>query len=96
MKLRLTINVPNWLDRICTWPLLTCRLLRFGYPFRRIPLTEGKFAIVDPADFYHFNNFDWCTKRERKCFYAVRFNNLCDKGPKNNPWYLQSKPGQVS
>jgi hypothetical protein len=76
------ITVPNWLDRIFTWPVMVYRQCKFGYPFRRIPLTESKFAIVDQADFYHFNNFDWCAKREHRCFYAVRFNNHCDKGPK--------------
>lgn len=40
MKLRFTINVPNWLDRIFSWPILTYRRLRFGHPFRRIPLTD--------------------------------------------------------
>ena len=79
MKLRLTISVPNWLDRIVAWPITAYRKRSYGYPFRRIHLTEGKFAIVDPQDFYKFNNFEWCLKEERKCFYAVRFNNRCGK-----------------
>jgi hypothetical protein len=69
------IKVPNWLDRICTWPLLTYRLLRFGYPFRRIPVGEGKFAIVDPSDFYWLNNFHWSFRTRCRCFYAIRFFN---------------------
>jgi hypothetical protein len=81
MKLRLTITVPNWLDRIFTWPLLTYRRLRFGYPFRRIHLTDGMFALVDPQDFYWLNNFDWFSKINRTSFYAVRFNNDLPKGP---------------
>jgi hypothetical protein len=72
MKLHLTINVPNWLDRIFTFPLLTCRRLKYGYPFRRIHLTEGKFALVDPQDFYWLNNFDWCADGKGDCIYAVR------------------------
>jgi hypothetical protein len=72
MKLRLTINVPNWLDRICAWPLLVYRQWKFGYPFRRIRLTEGKFAIVDPQDFYHLNDFDWVADGKGDNIYAIR------------------------
>jgi hypothetical protein len=72
MKLRLTINVPNWLDHIFTWPLLTYRLLRYGYPFRRIRLTEGKFTIVDPPDFYRLNSFDWLCSGRDDNLYAAR------------------------
>jgi len=72
MKLRLTINVPNWLDKICAWPVLVYRQRKFGYPFRRIPLTEGKFTIVDPQDFYHLNNFDWVADGKGDNIYAVR------------------------
>ncbi len=75
MKLRLTINVPNWLDRICAWPALLYRRRKYGYPFRRIPLTEGKFTIVDPLDFYRFNNFQWCAVKHKSLFHAVRLIN---------------------
>ena len=40
MKVRLTIKFPDWLDKFCTFPLLTYRLLRYGYPFRKIRLTD--------------------------------------------------------
>jgi hypothetical protein len=69
------IKVPNWLDLIFAWPVLLYRKRKYGYPFRKIRLTEGKFAIVDPQNFYWLNNFDWCAKEYRGCFHAVRFNN---------------------
>jgi hypothetical protein len=72
MKLRLTINVPNWLDRICAWPTLLYRCRKYGYPFRRIPLTEGKFTIVDPQDFYQLNHFDWVADGKGNNIYAIR------------------------
>jgi len=81
MKLHLTISIPNWLDRIFTWPVLTFRRLRFGQPYRKIRLTEGKFTLVDQNDFYWLNNFDWFTKRNNKSFYAVRLDNDCAKWP---------------
>jgi len=72
MKVRFTINVPNCLDKFCSWPLLTYRRLRFGYPFRKIALTEGKFTIVDPSDFYLLNAFDWLTCGRDDNLYAAR------------------------
>jgi hypothetical protein len=75
MKVNLTFRIPDLLDRICVWPLLHYRRRKFGYPFRRIPLTEGKFAIVDPPDFYRFNNFQWCAVKHKSLFHAVRLVN---------------------
>jgi hypothetical protein len=76
VKIKISIMVPDWLDRICAWPVLEYRKRKYGYPFRRIPLTDGKYTIVDPPDYYRFNSLDWCA---RKCpsgvFYAVKFNN---------------------
>jgi len=80
MKLNLTINVPNWLDRIFTCPLLTYRLLRYGYPFRKIPLGEGRFTIVDQKDFYWLNNFHWTVTGNDEHIYAVR--NVIKSGAK--------------
>ena len=72
MTLHLTIRVPNWLDFIFAFPLLTFRRLRFGYPFRKIRLTERKFTIVDPADFYRLNSFYWLTCGKNGNLYAAR------------------------
>jgi len=46
---------------------------KYGYSFRRIPLGEGKFTIVDEQDFYRFNNFNWCPQENGPDIYAVRF-----------------------
>ena len=81
MKLRITVKVPNWLDRICSWPAMAYRKRKYGYSYRRIHLTEGKFTIVDQQDFYELNDFDWVTKRNNKSFYAVRLDNDCAKWP---------------
>jgi hypothetical protein len=70
------IKVPNWLDFIFAFPLLTFRRFRFGYPFRRILLTEGKFTIVDPADFYRLNSFYWLTCGKNDNLYAARLIRL--------------------
>jgi hypothetical protein len=56
------------------------RKWREGEPYRRIGLTDGKFAIVDEADYYRLGNFGWCAKT---CFgrtYAIRFVDTPKRG----------------
>ncbi|MFC1794763.1 AP2 domain-containing protein [Planctomycetota bacterium] len=45
---------------------------RYGYRFRRIPLTQGKYAIVDPEDFERLNKHKWYVSKSPNTFYAVR------------------------
>ena len=52
--------------------LLLYRRARYGYAFRRIPLTQGKYAIVDPDDFEQLNKHKWYTVKSTNTFYAVR------------------------
>ncbi|MCJ7777079.1 MAG: HNH endonuclease [Sedimentisphaerales bacterium] len=72
MTTKLTISVPVWLDRLCAWPVLTFRRQKFGFPFRKIYLGEGKFTIVEPQDYYWLNTFNWCPKGNGPRIYAVR------------------------
>lgn len=48
------------------------RLLWYGYTFRRIPLTQGKYAIVDVADYDRLKEYKWHAQRDDRTFYAVR------------------------
>lgn len=48
------------------------RRLRYGYPFRRIRLTQGKYAIVDPENYERLNRKKWYAVKEGRSFYAVR------------------------
>lgn len=66
------IKIPIWVDMIIVWPVLLYRRVRFGYPFRRIPLGEGRFAIVDPLIFYKLNKYHWTIEGRKDCIYAVR------------------------
>ncbi|MBN2019672.1 MAG: HNH endonuclease [Sedimentisphaerales bacterium] len=78
MAAALTIPIPNWLDRICACPILLFRRCRYDYPFRKIPLGNGLFAIVDPDDFYWLNQYRWIAKGKDDCLYAVRFDRNAD------------------
>ncbi|MGA2323963.1 MAG: AP2 domain-containing protein [Sedimentisphaerales bacterium] len=72
MKLNLTIRIFNCLDFIFTCPLLTCRLLRYGYTFRKIYLGLGCFTIVEPRDYYLIRHFKWFVHGNGSNLYAAR------------------------
>ncbi len=72
VTINIALKLPLCIDRILVWPLLLYRRLRYGYPFRRIPLGSGLFTIVDSEDFYTFNKYRWCAKVNGPRIYAVR------------------------
>ena len=39
-----------------------------------IPLTQGKFAIVDAEDYDRLSKYKWCANKSRRSYYAVRSN----------------------
>jgi hypothetical protein len=53
-------------------PVLLYRRIRYGYAFRRIPLTRGLYAIVDPDDFWRLSRYKWCALQDQSTFYAIR------------------------
>ncbi len=64
--------------------VLLYRRLRFGYPFRRIPLTQGKYAIVDPQDYDRLTKYKWHVHKAPHTFYAVRSLTNGKKQPRKN------------
>ncbi len=71
MSAQLTIKIPVWLDRFFTFPLLAFRLLRYGYTFRRIYLSEGEWTILDEEDYYKYGGYKWILGGCKKKFYAM-------------------------
>ncbi|MGA2092078.1 MAG: acyl-CoA dehydratase activase [Sedimentisphaerales bacterium] len=72
MKVSLTIGIPIWLDRICVWPVLLYRKIKYGYTFRRIYLGEGVWTILDQQDYYRLRDFKWWARGNGTNLYAVR------------------------
>jgi hypothetical protein len=54
-----SLNIPDWLVKPVIAAVLLYRRLRCGCAFRRIPLTRGKFAIVDPDDYDRLCEHKW-------------------------------------
>jgi hypothetical protein len=74
IKFTFTISIPDWLAGLFVAVMLLCRRIRYGYPFRRIPLTRGKYAIVDPEHYERLNKYKWYAGKSSSSgtFYASR------------------------
>ena len=66
------IYLPEFIFRLRVWLMLRYRKRHYGYAFRRIPLTQGKFAIVDPEDYDKLAKYKWFAARFERGFYALR------------------------
>jgi hypothetical protein len=60
---KITITIPIWLDKILIQPVLIYRRLKYGFAYRRIPVGEGYFAIVDQCKYYFLNQFHWILRK---------------------------------
>ena len=72
MSAKLTISIPEWLDKICAWPVMPYRKHKYGYAYRRINLGEGEWTILDQEDYYRLNRFKWCAVSNDRKVYAAR------------------------
>jgi len=72
MKITLVLAIPAILAPPLVRIALLYRRLRFGYPFRKIPLTKGKYAIVDPQDYQRLSKYNWHATVAPNTCYAAR------------------------
>jgi hypothetical protein len=72
VTIAIRIAIPGWLERLVVPVVLLWRRLRYGYSFRRIPLTKGLFAIVDPDVYTELSRYRWHASRGRQTYYAQR------------------------
>jgi hypothetical protein len=74
-KIYLPIPVPKVFKRIRVWFVLRHREKHYGFAFRLIELTQGKYAIVDPEDYGELNRHKWFAKNDKNTYYAARIEN---------------------
>ncbi len=69
-----SLPVPAIYVRIVVWITLLYRRIRYGCAFRRIKLTQGYFAIIDPADYPALSKYNWriCRTKGKNTLYAER------------------------
>jgi len=79
LEYNIKIKIPSWLDFSLALPLLLYRRVRYGYTFRRIPLTRGKFAIVDPDDYPELKKYKWFATKNGSTFYAKRHTRFTER-----------------
>jgi len=72
VNISVSLSVPTILVRIPVWIVLLYRRLRYGYSFRLIKLTRGKYAKVDQDDFERLNRYKWNVLSSRGTHYARR------------------------
>ena len=66
------IRIPPRLENLAVLPVLLYRKLRYGCTFRRIGLSQGKYAIVDPADYERLSRHKWYVSKRGHTYYAIR------------------------
>jgi hypothetical protein len=74
-KLTLIIPIPKIITGFVLWFVLHHRKKHYGYPFRKIKLTKGKYAIVDPEDYEKLIEYNWFAVKDPHTFYAQRNGN---------------------
>ncbi len=74
-NVQIQYNVPPVLERLSVAAVLKYRLYQYGCAFRKIELTQGKYAIVDPEDYEELNKYKWFAKKTKHTYYAARMEN---------------------
>jgi|GEM_PF-184242 len=69
---KFTIKIPDWLEKPVLCVVLRYRRIRYGYPFRRIPLGQQKYAIVDPENYEALTKYKWHICKGANTSYAKR------------------------
>lgn len=73
MYFNLRIRVPLFLGKFFLWLYRLYQKIRYGQSIRFIPLNNGRFAIVDSADYEKLTRYNWSVRISPE--YAMRMEN---------------------
>lgn len=71
-RFKFEVHLPGWVDLLLAAGILLYRRVRYGYGFRRIPLTQGYYAKVNQRDFVRISRYKWHLQRYKCVCYAAR------------------------
>jgi hypothetical protein len=80
------LKIPTFIEKPLLFIVMLYRRLRYGYPFRRIPLSRGKFAIVDPEDYPRLAKHKWHLAESPTSSYAARWSRPQNTNKRNRIW----------
>jgi len=78
IKINIILWLPAQIEHAAVALLLVYRRLRYKYVFRRIKLTKGYYAKVDPDLYESLNKYKWCVTGTGP-FYAITYLKDPDK-----------------
>lgn len=84
--IRIVFNISIWIGRGTVFLLHLYRRLRCGYEFRRIPLTQGKFAVIDPEDYERLSKYKWHLVKSPTGMYAARWQRFAYTNKRKRIW----------
>ncbi|OHB59233.1 MAG: hypothetical protein A2173_09735 [Planctomycetes bacterium RBG_13_44_8b] len=71
-KIPFYIPIPFIIEKVILFFLLRYRKVCYGTAFRKIKLTQSKYAVVDADDYDELNKTRWYSVKAGETFYAVR------------------------
>ena len=84
--IEIRFNIRSWVEEPIVFFVLLYHRLRYGYSFSEIPLTRGKFAIVDPEDYPRLAKHKWFFAKSPTGSYAARWQRQKAKNTRKRIW----------